>query len=202
MHIKKLHIVLLMLGVLATAAFAQETSGPFGLRRGMTQAQVIQIMGTDSVRQMDSETLRLRTVPKPHSAFEYYSLLFSPKDGLLKIVAYGNEITTNVFGEAVHRSFIDIRDAVSQTYGQPVNTLDYVKDGSIWKEPEDWMMGLLKDERMLMSGWVKALPNGIHDIYLEAKALSREKGFLILGYEFDGWQEYVDMKKKAAGTVF
>jgi hypothetical protein len=37
---------------------------------------------------------------------------------------------------------------------------------------------------------------------LEASALSREKGFLKLTYEFDGWDEYVDALKKNEGTVF
>jgi hypothetical protein len=186
----------------ATVALAQDVNGPFGLHRGMTQEQVIQIVGKDAIKEAKGDTLRLHRVPKPHPAFEFYSLIFSPKDGLLKIVAYGNDIRTNGFGQAVHESFIEIRDAVAGTYGQPANTFDSVRVGSIWKEPEDWMMGLLKDERMLVSGWSKSLPNGIQDIYIEAKASSAEKGFLVLGYEFNGWDEYVDMKKKAAGTVF
>jgi len=38
-----------------------------------------------------------------------------------------------------------------------------------------------------MAMWEKPLPNGIHDIILETKELSREKGYLVLTYEFDGW---------------
>jgi len=129
-------------------------------------------------------------------------LIFSPKDGLLKIVAYGNDIKTNGFGEAVHDSFLEIRDAISQTYGQPEFTLDHVRAGSIWKEPEDWMMGLRKEERELTTVWSKNLPNQIQDIVIEAIALSTEKGYLRLSYELDGWDQYVDTLKKRAGTVF
>ena len=189
-------------GVLATVAFGQETSGPFGLRRGMTQEQVIQIVGKAAIKETKGDTLRLLSVPKSHPAFEFYSLIFSPKDGLLKIVAYGNDIKTNAFGEAVHGSFIEIRGAISQTYGQPEFNLDRVKAGSIWKEPEDWMMGLLKEERDLTTIWNTALPNHIQDIVIEAVALSQEKGYLRVIYEFDGWNEYVDALKKKAGTVF
>jgi hypothetical protein len=80
--------------------------------------------------------------------------------------------------------------------------MDFLRAGSIWKEPEDWMMGLLKDERTLVAVWEKALPNRIHDVVLKAGALSREKGFHKLTYEFDGWNEYVDALRKKAGTVF
>jgi hypothetical protein len=177
-------------------------SGPFGLRRGMTQEQVIQVVGKGAVKEAKDDTLELLTVPKPHPAFEFYQLIFSPTGGLLKIIAYGNDITTNGFGERVHDSFIEIRDAISEVYGQPEGTLDFLKAGSIWNEPEYWMMGLLKEERTLATNWQKALPNRIYGIVLDAKALSTEKGFLHLVYEFDGWNEYVDAKKAKAGTVF
>ncbi|HEV3198284.1 MAG TPA: hypothetical protein VGZ73_10260 [Bryobacteraceae bacterium] len=186
----------------SSGLLAQEIGGPFGLRRGFTQEQVIQIVGKSAVKETKDDTLRLRTVPKPHSGFEFYSLIFSPKEGLLKIIAYGNDITTNGFGEAVQGDFSEIRSAIAQTYGKPEADMDFLRAGSIWKEPEDWMMGLLKDERTLVAVWEKALPNRIHDVVLKAGALSREKGFLKLTYEFDGWNEYVDALRKKAGTVF
>lgn len=186
----------------SSALFAQEASGPFGLRRGMTQEQVIQIVGKDAVKEVKGDVLRLLAVPKPHRAFDEYSLVFSPNDGLLKIVAYGKDIRTNGFGEAVHDSFVEIRDAIARTYGEPKFTLDHLKEGSIWTEPQDWMMGLLKEERELSSDWNTTLPNRIHGIVLETKALSTEKAFIVLVYEFDGWNEYVDARKKKADSVF
>jgi hypothetical protein len=196
--------VLLMVAfsVLATVAFAQQSNGPFGLHRGMTQQEVIQIIGKDAIKETKGDIVRLIRVPKPHSAFESYDLIFSPKDGLLKIIALGIDIRTNGFGEAVHQAFKEIRDAVSQSYGKPDIDLDYLKDGSIWKEPEDWTMGLLKDERTLACAWKMALPNRNYGVVLEAKALSNAKGYLTLMYEFDGWNEYVDSLKKKAGAVF
>lgn len=64
------------------------------------------------------------------------------------------------------------------------------------------MMGLLKEERVLLSYWEKGLPNHIHLIALETKALSNEKGYVVLSYEFDGWDEYADELKKKQDTVF
>jgi hypothetical protein len=187
----------------SASLFAQDVSGPFGLHRGMTLEQVIQIVGKGAVKETKrDDAVQLSTVPKPHSAFEFYVLIFSPKDGLLKIGAIGHDINTNGFGEAVHDSFVEIRDAISQTYGQPEHNFDFLQSGSIWKEPEDWMMGLLKEERTLAANWRTALPNRINLILLEAKASSTEKGYLSLGYEFDGWHEYADAIKKKAATVF
>jgi hypothetical protein len=202
----KIRFTLIAISVLATVALAQEPTGPFGLHRGMTQEQVIQLVGKDAIRtdlkNSDPDALRLSRVPKSHPGFEFYSLLFSPKDGLLKIIAYGNTIDTNVFGETLHKSLLEIRDVISQTYGQPQFTNDYVKTGSIWTDPQDWMMGLLKHDRMLSAAWGKSLPNHIFGIVIEANALSQDTGYLTLFYEFDGWNEYVDARAKKAGTVF
>jgi hypothetical protein len=168
----------------------------------MTQEQVIQIVGKAAVKEAKGDVLRLSAVPKPHRAFDEYSLVFSDNDGLLKIVAYGKDIRTNGFGEAVHDSFVEIRDAISKTYGEPHYNFDRLKEGSIWKDPQYWMIGLLKKERDLGSDWGTDLPNRIHGIVLEARALSDEKGYLVLTYEFDGWDEYVDAKHKKADSVF
>jgi hypothetical protein len=63
------------------------------------------------------------------------------------------------------------------------------------------MMGLLKKERTLTSLWNQPeVP--VYGIYLMAVAESTEKGFIALNYEFTGWSEYLELKKKNAGTVF
>jgi hypothetical protein len=181
---------------------ASETNGPFGLHRGMTQEQVIQIVGEDAVIKTKDDLLIVLTVPRPHPAFENYVLIFSPNDGLLQIAALGNDITTSVFGDVLQNSFIEIRSAISQTYGKPECNYDYLRAGSIWKEPQDWMMGLFRGERHLFTGWNKSLPNGIQRISLLAQAPSTETGFLTLSYEFEGFGEYLAMKERKAAAVF
>jgi hypothetical protein len=190
------------IALISSSLLAQPASGPFGLHRGMTKEEVIQIVGKDAVKEVKGDRLKLRTVPKPHRAFEFYSLSFSPKDGLLQIIGVGNDIRTNGFGESVHDSFMEMRDAISNTYGQPEFNLDYLKQGSIWRESEDWMIGLVKKERELSAAWSKHLPSRIRGIVLEAKGLSAERGFLELTYEFDGWDEYVDSLKNKENSVF
>ena len=106
------------LGALAGIALAQP-AGPFGLHRGMTQEQLIQIVGKAAIKEVKDDRITVLTVPKPPPAFEYYSLSFSSDAGLLHVVAYGRDIRTNVFGEAVRDSFSTILDALSRTYGKP-----------------------------------------------------------------------------------
>ena len=177
--------------------------GPFGFECGMTKEQVIALVGKDAAKATGQDVLELSTAPRPHPAFDSYMLIFSPEKGLLKIQAYGAPIATNGFGEEVHRAFIEIRDAVSKTYGEP-KTIDYLRSGSIWKEPEDWMMGLLKKERVLLSVWDmgSAGPNHIEMVTLEADGRSTEKAWLSLGYHFEGFPAYVDSKKAKAATAF
>lgn len=179
------------------------TQGPFGLQCGMTKAQVMQIVGREAVKENKGDSLILATAPKPHSAFEEYVLIFSPDKGLLKIAAVGKDISTNGFGSEVHDAFTEIRDILSRTYGAG-ETHDFLESGSIWNEDRDWMMGLLKKERVLSAYWGVAskLPNHITAMALTAIALSTEKGYLRLAYEFEGWDAYVDSKRAKEGEVF
>jgi len=205
-------VVLCTMSLLAFSAAVTASStavpgqGPFGFQWGMTKDQIIELVGQKSVKEGDSngiEILNLSTAPKPHPAFESYTLILSPERGLLKIVAVGKTIQTNGFGSEVHDAFIEMRDTVSATYGS-AKTFDLLKSGSIWNEPREWMMGLLKKERILTAYWNETakLPNHITVIELEGEALSRESGYLSLAYQFEGFSEYLQSQKAKAGSVF
>ena len=199
------------IGVLAlfSPVFAQK--GPFGLERGMTREQIIHLVGANNVEQSSSkgDTLVLNTVPKPHPAFELYKLYVSPADGLLKISALGEDIRTNGFGEAVRIEFSAMREAICSNYGQPSRDYDFIRSGSLWTEPQDWTMGLLKQDRDLESYWMSVgvkmgtleLPNKINVITLNARVTSLERGYLRLNFEFDGWDAYLDSLNAKQNTV-
>jgi hypothetical protein len=182
----------------------------------MTRAQAIELVGKNAVKQDKDEVLVLTTAPRPHGAFEVYSLAFSPKEGLLRIRAVGRDIRSNDFGSDVRDGFTGLMEAVSTTYGTP-RLFDFLQSGSMWNEDREWMMGLLKKERTLQAVWCFAgradasagvctqsspLPNHITLVYLKAEALSTGVGYLTLEYEFEGWDKYVDAMKAKAGAVF
>ena len=179
------------------------SGGPFGLRAGLTKSQIIQLVGRAAVKTDIGDVLTVTTVPKPHNAFEDYSLVVSPDEGLLKIIAHGNNVNTNGFGREVWEVFMDIRDVISTKYGAP-KMLDGLVSGSIWRKDRDWMMALVKNERYLKALWdlQTTKPNRITVLVLKADAISEETGFLLLSYEFQGFEKYVDAKEAKAGAVF
>jgi len=204
--------------VIATASWTLDAQPkgapePFGFHRGMTREQIIRLVGAGEVKASKGhpqDELRVLTAPKPHPAFEQYDLVISPSEGLLKIVAVGKDIATNGYGEEIRAEFGELSDAVARTYGTP-QIADYLKEGSIWNEPREWMTGLLKKERELFALWSPSEnrigepyvePGNRVSIVLESAALSETKGYSTLVYEFDGWSAYVLSKKAIENKVF
>jgi hypothetical protein len=190
-------------------------AGPFGFECGMTKEQVVKLVGQGAVKHINwelaqesgisnqNDMLMLSTAPKPHKDFGEYLLLFAPKLGLVKLVAIGKPVPTSRYGDDLKNFFLETRDAIADNYGTP-ETFDSLRFGSIWNEPQDWMTGLLKGERTLMSGWElkTTRPNHITGIMLKATASSTEEGHLELIYEFEGFTEYERSQKAKATTVF
>lgn len=179
--------------MLAASSLAQ---GPFGFQRGMTKEQILAAAGTKAVDKGRSkdDSIVIDTAPKPHPDVDAYILFISPKEGLLKVVAISKGVPANGFGDRVRDMYKQFRDAMAGAYGPPTRDYDFLKSGSIWHEPEDFMMGLLKEERLLVSYWGAPLPNRITAIKVGANALSNEHAYIELGYEFEGWDAYVDQK--------
>lgn len=179
----------------ATAKTTQEqppllppAEGPFGLEAGLTQKNIEDMIGAklkplpDSVNLYTSDKL-----PKQNADFEMYGLLISPKAGLCQIRALGKNIDTDSYGLALKSKFEELSDSLSSLYGK-AETTDLLLAGSIWKEPQDWMMGLNKKERFLSATWKEAketpLKNNIETISIEARANSHSKGYVYLQYSF------------------
>jgi hypothetical protein len=185
-----------------TLAPKQGLASVFGFKAGMTKEQIVAILGGKAPTKVHDDAYTFSTAPSPHPEFESYICFISPEKGLLKVVALSKNIETNDFGEALKDKFEQIQAGVFKAYGQG-KSYDYLKEGSIWNEPQDWMMGLLKDERTLETFWQLNPPQDhIAIIALKATALSREKGYVSLGYEFEGWEQYVDSKKEKQDNVY
>ncbi len=129
--------------------------------------------------------------------------MISPQEGLLKIIAHGNNINTNGFGREVRELFMDIRDVISAKYGAP-KMLDGLVSGSLWRNDRDWMAGLVKNERHLKALWdlQSKRPNRITVLVLKADAISEDTGFLLLSYEFQGFEKICRCKGSEGGVRF
>src|SRR5262245_32750798 len=103
--------------MLASGLSAQAKSGPFGLCKGLSREAILKLIGNDAVIKTAGDALVVRRVPKPHPAFDMYTLVVSPNQGLVKLLAVGITIKTNGFGDEVRESFMEIRDVLAKTYG-------------------------------------------------------------------------------------
>jgi hypothetical protein len=181
---KKLLSAVLISGFV-TAALAQEQAAPFGLHMGMKQSEL-------SVEKEGKKPgmFRLKTVPKPHRSFDWYVVQVGPKSGLCWIKAVGNDVKTSVYGSELKTELDSLRTGLGEVYGKS-KFFDKLLSGSIWNEPNDWTMGLLKGERIYLSSWSveegSTLKPGLNKILLAANATSRNTGYVSLEYYFDNY---------------
>ncbi|HEX8697000.1 MAG TPA: hypothetical protein VF746_31570 [Longimicrobium sp.] len=164
-------------------AAASTEARPFGFRAGATLSS----LSSYGIERTDNNGIyRVRRAPESHPDFDGFTLVISPSHGLCKVVASSRTVETSAYGDRLKNLYERIRDALHAKYGEG-EEFDYLRSGSIWDEPRDWMMGLLREERTLASYWGRdsgTLPGNLQAIALKAVALSPSSGFLLLNYEF------------------
>lgn len=183
---------ILIAALLAISIPAQ--AGPFGLDMGTPLVELNKQM---KLKLVSTGGYSTPSVPKGHPYFDDYRLVVAPDQGLCKIIAYSIVISTSVYGTELVDKFSDLESALTTKYGKP-EKLDYLKSGSIWKEPRDWMIGLLKKERTLTSYWPhkgRELPESIQSIKLDAMAISTEGAMIALIYQFKNFKQCSDRIK-------
>jgi hypothetical protein len=190
----KRRILFLLFSFLASGiAFA----GPFGLDMGMTIDQIKNKTG--KIPELVQDDLYRVDPPNKNDMFEAYIVQISPKYGIVWIKAIGKDITTNGYGIQLKSAFDSLVSSIEKTYGKYKKT-DFLMSSSIWKDPDDFMMGLLRKDRYLMASWNKesdsTLPNDIVTIAVAATASSSSKGYISLEY-YSPSKELADAEKKA-----
>ena len=165
--------------------------GPFGLTMGMTYNQIKKI--DKNIKKLDIRLFySIKIVPRPHPAFESYIVQIGPTRGLSIIKAIGKNIYTSVYGTEIRNVFENMNKALCLKYGKGKVT-DRLGYGSIWNEPKDFTMALIRKERALLSLWgtindktySKSPPNNIAMIKLNTKISKRNTGYILLSYLFD-----------------
>ncbi len=162
--------------------------GPFGLEEGLSKNDIEQMIGNTLVLVEGTKNLYVtNSMPKENDSFEKYALLISPKVGLCQIRALGKDIPADSFGIALKSKFNEIRELLDSIYGKGKES-DFLLPGSIWKDPQDWMMSLYKKERALSSTWSQkndALnKNKLSQIGLDTRAPTNQSGYILLQYTF------------------
>jgi len=129
---------------------------------------------------MGDSYYELLSVPKPHPSFERYLVQIDPEKGVHLIKAVGKSIATNGFGTSLKTEFNIIEKQLTSVYGKGEKT-DWLIPTSIWDEPEDWYMGLRKQERFLFTIWEQPSPTLLR-IGVVANAFSYSAGRIIIEY--------------------
>jgi len=86
-------------------------------------------------------------------------------------------ISTSVYGFELKAKFEEMEDKLRTIYGEG-EKIDNLLTGSMWSEPKDWMMALVKKERFLRAHWSKkngaSLPADIEMITLVTLPMPNE----------------------------
>lgn len=195
----------LVLAILTLLLPAVCFAGPFGFDYGMTKDQVVHIVGGAHIIKDEGYILQVTAAPKPDDRFEVYLLIFSPEKGLLKIIATGKTIDTDVPGTELRLAYDDMRDALSEHFGAPTKTLDMATPDSKLGDPSVFTEALLKGARLLICNWdidaakrKAAGPAGDHlvGVILQARALRKDAGWLQVTYEFEGFDQFAESVHK------
>lgn len=193
--------------LVSAAPRPKPSDGPFGVRMGMPLSELEALAGP--LQTKDGFSYLGSTAPTPHSRFTTYRFLVAEGVGLCGVKGATESIPSNVFGEGITDAFAEISEPLQEKYGKPSFAFDYVQRGSLWREPQDWMMGLLKEDRTLRSSWFKGefkelkgknpanLPATLNSIVLKAVAYDMAAGYLVIDYSFENNDECVALANKA-----
>ena len=105
--------------VLISSSHAQETSGPFGVRAGMTRRQVEQIIGAKAFVEQNGDDVVYSTAPQSHPDFDSYTLTFSRAYGLVRLTAMSRDINDGESGQSTSSKCQEILYALTEKYGKP-----------------------------------------------------------------------------------
>lgn len=193
MFVKWYSIVFAML--LLVSFVAGQTIEPFGFRQGLTKQQVIAMVGAGNVTANDGDELTLSTAPKPNFNFSHYTLVISPTEGLLRILASTPDIKSGDTGDDLRLIFNRIVAGVTQKYGKPTLIQDYCNGGLGCSGDEFWMLSLFEKNRVLNARWDSP------DIFVPVLSLKLGTGFVGFVFDFPGYKSY-DAAKKAKQNNF
>jgi hypothetical protein len=162
---------------------AQTVPAPFGIKMGAKKGELGPIR-----KELPDFMVALESVPKPHPDLESYVVQVTPQAGVCFVKGIGKTISTSVYGTEIKSNFNSLRDQLESVYGRS-KSMDTLLPNSIWNEPKDFMMGLLKKERILAARWSTKdglqLKPGITSVFLGVSALSQEKAYAVVEYYFD-----------------
>lgn len=190
----------LLLFFLSAFSNQSQASAPFGIPMG-TSVEQLKKMGAEYDK--DNYWV-LKKPPISNNSFDLYMIWTSKKSGVCKVVALGKTINTSEYGHKIRSSFNGLAKVLKNKYGPPAEKFDFLSYDSIWKKDRDFMMGLKLEDRHLTYIWKSTnkspLPNNISMMLISAKALSSNKGYIRLGYEYKNFSNCTTEQEEKDST--
>lgn len=122
-----------------------------------------------------------KNVPKPHSFFETYMVQASQSQGICLVKGVGKTIQDSGHGGLIRDQMELLEKQLESVYGKKTETGDLLLRGALWKEPNEWLMAIYKNQRYFAFIWEQ--PNEeIRSIYVAANSLGSDKGYVVLEY--------------------
>lgn len=174
----------------AQSQAAQPPATPFGLRMGMTLAELgrfhPEARRTPGVYIIDG-------APAGQPEFVDYMIVVTPRQGLCKVVATGQPLRTSGSGDEVRARFDQLKHLLAGKYGDG-NQIDELKGDSPYTSDRDWMEALRQHDRTYRTTWSlrdgDPLPSNLVYVELDAHAgTTAETGLVDLTYEFTNFSQ-------------
>jgi hypothetical protein len=175
--------------------------GPFGIAEGEPLSRL-----SSPMKQEVPGLYKLATTPEPYPGIEFYLVQNTPQHGTCMVKAISTDIASDSQGSELMSAVDHVEEDLVERYGKP-QKFDFLHSGSIWNQPEDWLMGLSKSERSYSYFWERpkgADPKvwrGVTVIGLVAGA-DGSKGWYTIEYDFENIKECeADLKHEAAKNL-
>jgi hypothetical protein len=168
-------LVMISTSACMSALAADGDEALFGLRWGMTPAEVraIDVTLTKSKGDRNLEIYRTTSLPRNVSDTESYSLMFA--DGrLVKLWAVGKNIVNDPTGSNGKERFEALRSALTEKYGKPTSNAQ-TTGNKLYRESDEFYQCLA------YSGcgvWASIYETSEKVVSVELKGMSRGTGFL------------------------
>jgi len=197
--------ILTVIFALATVIFAVPAiaaeSNPFGLDLDKHPSQY-----GCSQHQDSKYWYRCETLPKPHPEFEGYAIRYVEGVGICNVNAIGKTIDNDSYGISTKGRVDAIAKQLKQKYGVETEKLDLRIPGSIWDDPDDWMMGIRRNERIYAYFW--SLKDGfkpvgeVAQLSVGAQAVSGYKGYVKVDFHLKREPQCEAIIEKAEQDAF
>lgn len=153
-------------------------SSPFGIAFyvPLTQLTVLQELGQGAY---------IVEAPTSHPLFQSYVVRATPALGVVWVKGLGPEIDNDNFGTTTRAAVDRLAEQLTHKYGQPKKS-DFLMQGSIWSEAQDWMAALNNNERFYHYSWERPaasqLPDDLENIFVGATSLGGYSAQVVLEY--------------------